>query len=229
MQEDIDFAIRVIFFSSLATFWVMYQKPTKNPVRQWSFYGFAAISAALSAFYYLEQNGITAITADFGGAFGVLTALCIFLAASGVAYTVDLYFNVNELREDQAYNIFGDVGLALVTVFTVALAFFCILVPWFLADPAIFEIKSTIRYVAGVETVHAASTRDLFLFAFDQTGKAVLFDIAEVYRFGLTNLSNNPEHLAFSTFCLIYRTLVAVYVTVIAYRLIFAPKQFAPK
>jgi hypothetical protein len=55
----------------------------------------------------------------------------------------------------------------------------------------------------------------------DQTGKAILFDVAEVYRVGMTNVSNNPEHLTFSTVCLAYRTLVAVYVVVIAFRLLF--------
>jgi hypothetical protein len=224
MQADIEFWIRVIFFTSLATFWVMYRTPTKNPIRQGSFIVFAAISGILSGLYYLEQHNLTALTPAYGGAFMVLTALCLFMSASAVAYTVDLYVNVDELRNDQAYNIFGDAGLAAVTVFTVAVAFFCLLIPWYLSDPTIFEIKTTIHSLSSVQSIESAGFGDLFLVAIDQTGKAVLFDIAEVYRFGLTNLSNNPEHLTFSTVCLIYRTLVAVYVTVIAFRLIFAPK-----
>ena len=224
MQTDIDFAIKVIFFSSLATFWVMYQKPTQNIVRQMFFIGFAAVTAVLSGLYYTEHHGITSLTLGFGGAFTVLAILFVFMAAGGVAYTADLYINVDELRDDQAYNLFGDIGLALVIVVTVALAFFCLLVPWYIADPSIFEVKTTIHYLSGVDAATNAGMSDLFLFAFDQTGKAVLFDIAEVYRVGLTNLSNNPEHLTFSTACLVYRTLVAVYVTVIAFRLIFARK-----
>jgi hypothetical protein len=221
MQEDIDFFVRVIFFSSLTTFWVMYRLPTKNAARQWSFNGFAAVTLVLSGLYILESNALTALTAEWGGAFAVLTALCVFISAGAFAYTADLYVNVDELRQDQSYNYLGDAGLAAITVMTAALAFFCLLIPWYLTDPTIFEVKSTIRYLEGVETVQAARFADLALFALDQTGKAILFDIAEVYRLGLTNLSNNPEHLTFSTVCLAYRTLVAVYVVVIAYRLLF--------
>lgn len=224
MQEDIDFFVLVVLATSLSTFWVLYQKPTQNPVRQWCFVIFAVIAGLLSGLYILEHRGSTALTGGIGGSFAVLTALCLFLSISAVIYTVDLYFNVDELRNDKAYNLYGDVGLAGVTVLTVAGAFYCLLIPWFLTDPTIFEIRTTIRYLDGVETIEAVRLWDLFLVATDQTGKAVLFDIAEVYRFGLTNLSNNPEHLTFSTVCLIYRTLVAVYVTVIAFRLIFARK-----
>lgn len=222
MQGDIDFFIRVIFFSSVATFWVLYRIPTKSAVRQGSFFVFAALSGVLSGLYFLEQSAITSLSAGAGGPFAILTALCAFLAVSLIVYTADLYINIGELRSDKAYNIYGDAGLAGVTALTAATAFFCLLIPWYLTDPTIFETRSTIRYAIGAASVSDLQMLDLFFFSLDQMAKAVLFDVGEVYRFGLTNLSNNPEHLAFSTACLIYRTLVAVYVTVIAYRLIFA-------
>lgn len=224
MQGEIDFLIRSMFFGSLATFWVLHQTPMKNKLRQWIIWVFAVIWATLSGLYYLERNTITALTGEIGGAATVFTAFCLFVSASCAAYIVDLYLNTNELRDERAYNQYGNLGLALLTVGTAPFAFFFAVLPWFLADPDIFEVKTTIRYLDGVAAPQLAGMADIVWFAIDQTGKAILFDVAEVYRFGLTNLSNNPEHLAFSTVCLVYRTLVAVYVAVIAYRLIFGRK-----
>lgn len=223
MQGELDFLLQCLFFGSVATFWVLYSTPTKNRIRNWFIGGFAAISTALCGFFLLEQKGFTQfLEPDLE--FALFTVYCLFVAASCVAYIVDLYFNTNELRGEVAYNQYGgDIGIAALTVFTAPLALFFVLLPWFLADPSIFEVKSTMRYAFGVAEPAQAGLDGLMLFALDQTGKAIFFDIAEVYRFGLTNLSNNPEHLTFSTACLIYRTLVAVYVTVIAYRLIFQP------
>jgi hypothetical protein len=221
MQDDIDFMVSVAFFTAVASCFTLYFTPTKNKLRQAFFIGFAVILALLSGWYFAESNGFTSLASGIGGEWGVLAAMCWFVAASAALYVADLYVNIDELRNDRAYNIFGDVGLAGVTVGTAQLAFFFAIVPWFLADPSIFELKNTIRYISGVESLDAAGVTDVFLFSLDQTGKAILFDVAEVYRFGLTNLSNNPEHLTFSTLCLVYRTLVAVYVAVIAYRLIF--------
>lgn len=229
MQGDIDFLVRVAFFTGISTYLALRSRPTQNRIRHWAYVLFGIVVSALSLWYWVEQSGYTSFAAELGGPWTILAALFWFVAAACAIFIVDLYYNVDELRNDPAYNMYGDIGLAILTVGTAQLALLFATLPWYLSDPTIFEIKSTIRYIDGVSRPEDILLLDIFWFSLDQTGKAVLFDIAEVYRFGLTNLSNNPEHLPFSTFCLIYRTLVAVYVTVIAYRLIFAPKQIAPK
>jgi hypothetical protein len=224
MQEQIEFLMRTSLFGSLGTLILFYFMPTANKIRMAIFIGHTVVSAVLAAWYFAERGGHTSFAAGHGGDFAILTALCLWGSLGIVLYVGDLYYNIDVLRDDRAYNIFGDIGLAVTTVVTAPFALCLAVIPWFLSDSTLFEIKSTIRYVDGVESLEATTLLDLLWFSFDQTGKAVLFDVAEVYRFGITNLSNNPEHLTFSTVCLIYRTLVAVYVAVIAYRLIFERK-----
>lgn len=193
-------------------------RPFESPLRQalalvWMFAG-AAGAGVVAA----ELLGWTdAMTAAVERA--VLLATFAWMAFGGMVFTADYYFNFDTLSKDKGYRWMGRTPMAFGLILGAAVSLALVTIIWHEFDSEIFELRG--NYLYWVASDPAAMTfSDYMLFALDQTAKALLFDVTEVYRVGLTNLGNNPFHLGFSTLCLLYRLAVSVFLLSIVYRLI---------
>ena len=175
------------------------------------------VVVAVSALYLLELNRITSFIPYAERDYLVVAALAI-IGLGIIALTIDLYMNFEDLKDDRAYAMFGRTGLATGMLLLSVVAMTAIAIAWRQVDPTIFETRSNIIFF--VEAGDTMAVNDYLLFALDQTQKALLFDVSEVYRFGLIDIGNNPQNYAFSTACLIYRTFLSMFVLVIGVRLL---------
>jgi hypothetical protein len=201
----IDIADIAIFLAvgAVASFVMSLYFPTRTNVRQWSqLISYAAIGGA-AAFYLAEQNGLSAVLDPAHRDYIIVGALS-FIGAMIMVLTVDLYFNFDALKDDPAYAMLGRPGLAIGMLGLAVCAMTAITIAWYQIDPAIFETRGNIVFLRAVGS--EPDLADFFSFALDQTQKALLLDISEVYRVGLIDIGNNPMHIAFSTACLVYRT-----------------------
>lgn len=218
MIELSDFAIFIAAGAAL-TFLLGAYTPTQSRLRQWLMQASYAIICAGCLFYLAEHEGLTNFL-DAAWRDYVIVGVLGFIGAGIVVLTFDLFVNFETLKDDPQYAMMGRTGLAIGLMPIAIIAMTAVSIAWYQIDPAIFEARSNIVYwrAAGVDA--PLSIADIFLFALDQTQKALLFDISEVYRIGLIDIGNNPLHLSFSTACLIYRTYLSVVVLAIAIRLL---------
>lgn len=192
--------------------------PTRSKVRQvLTLAGYAVIGAG-SVLYLAEHNGLSALV-DPAHRDYIIVAVLGFIGAGVMVLTFDLYFNFDTLKDDPAYALAGRSGLAGLMLMLSILAMAAISIAWYQIDPTIFETRANIVYLRAAAENGPFNLLDFFAFALDQTQKALLFDVSEVYRAGIIDIGNNPAHIAFSTACLVYRTFLSVFVIAIAVRL----------
>ena len=122
--------------------------------------------------------------------------------------------------------MYGRTPLAGLMILSAVTSIWLVAMAWATLDPAVFEERplawSLFRPDGPLDSL------DVLLFAVDQTAKAILFDVFEVYQIGLTTVTNDPDHTGFSTLCFVYRTAVQAFVTVLFVRLVMTrPTQKA--
>lgn len=193
--------------------------PTRSTVRQASMLAAYAAVAAGAAFYFAEQNGLSAVFEPAHRDY-IVVGLLSFIGVGIMVLTIDLYVNFETLKDDPSYAMFGRSGLAAGMLMLSVGAMAAISIAWYQIDPTIFETRGNILFLQTAGANGQLGITDFFAFALDQTQKALLFDISEVYRVGLIDIGNNPTHYAFSTACLVYRTFLSVFVIAIAARLV---------
>ena len=191
--------------------------PTRSNVRQAVTLSVYAVIAAGSALYLSELKGFSHVL-DQAWRDYVMIGVLGFIGLIVMVATFDIHINFDTLKDDPAYALVGRSGLAVMMVVLAICAMAAVSIAWYQVDPTIIQTRSNITflYAAGAQLTSA----DLAAFALDQTQKALLFDISEVYSLGIIDIGNNPAHLAFSTACLIYRTFLSVFVITIALRLV---------
>jgi hypothetical protein len=199
------------------TFVATLLQPTRSKVRQGLTLAVYAIITAGALFYLTEREGLTQIL-DPAWRDYVIVGVLGFIGAAIMVLTFDLYINFDTLKDDPAYALVGRLGLAVLMLMLAAGAMTAVSIAWYQIDPTIFRPRSNITF--WLEAGEQLSAADLAVFALDQTQKALLFDISEVYSLGLIDIGNNPAHIAFSTACLVYRTFLSVFVIAIAVRLL---------
>jgi hypothetical protein len=214
----IDIAELAVFLAvaAAASFVVTLQHPTRSHMRQGAMLVGYAVVGGMALFYLAELNGLSAVIDPALRDYIIVGALG-FIGAGVMALTVDLYLNFDTLKDDPQYAMFGRPALAFLMLGLAVGAMTAVSIAWYQIDPTIFETRSNIVFLRAAGA--APNLADFFAFALDQMQKALLLDISEVYRVGLIDLGNNPEHIAFSTACLVYRTFLSVFVIVIAVRL----------
>lgn len=191
--------------------------PTRSKVRQGLTLAAYATITAGAVFYLVEREGLSQVL-DPAWRDYVIVGVLGFIGASIMVLTFDLYINFDTLKDDPAYALAGRSGLALLMLMLAVTAMTAVSIAWYQIDPSILRPRSNVTFwLEAGEQLRAA---DLAVFALDQTQKALLFDISEVYSLGLIDIGNNPAHLAFSTACLVYRTFLSVFVIAIAVRLL---------
>ena len=178
-----------------------------------------AIPGIGSALFLTEQYNLTSLI-DAAHRDYIIVGVLSFIGLSIMVATVDLYFNFESLKDDPSYAFIGRSGLASFMLLLAVIAMTAISIAWYQIDPTIFEPRSNILFLQAANPEGALSIIDFALFAMDQTQKALLFDISEVYSIGLIDIGNNPAHIAFSTACLVYRTFLSIFVIAIAVRLL---------
>lgn len=200
-----------------ATVFLTMAFPTRSRFRQSVYLGSYATIALLGLFYLCELHGVSSVVPVDGRGYIVVTGLALCVIGV-IIINVDLYLNFDQLRNDPAYAMMGQNGLAFTIMILAVYALALLTLAWYAIDPDILIRRASL--VALTTAGDRLTYNDFLLFGFDQAQKAMLFDISEVYSFGLTDLGNNPAKLAFSTACLVYRTYLSGFVAVMAYRLI---------
>jgi hypothetical protein len=211
-----DFAL-ILAVGAALTFVATVLYPTRSKVRQGLTLAAYAIITAGALFYLTEREGLTHVL-DPAWRDYVIVGVLGFIGAGVMVLTFDLYLNFDTLKDDPAYAMAGRSGLAVLMLMLAISAMTAVSIAWYQVDPEILVARSNIVFwrEAGAQV----DAGDFFAFALDQTQKALLFDISEVYSVGLIDIGNNPAHLAFSTACLVYRTFLSVFVIAIAVRLL---------
>lgn len=209
--------LAVFFFvGAIVTIAATVAHPTRSAVRQVVFLFWYVVIAVVSGLYLCELYGWSHFV-DPGLRDYVILAVPMFMALGVMVLTVDLYTNFDDLKDDPAYALFGRSGLAIAMISVCVFALALTAMAWNVIDPTIYERRANI---ISLTTAGASIGYDEhILFALDQAQKALLLDISDVYRFGLIDVGNNPNHLMFSTACLIYRTFLSGFVLVIVLRL----------
>jgi hypothetical protein len=194
-----------------------------TPTRSWLRQGVMLVSYAIifagCVLYLAEHQGLTQVL-DPAWRDYVIVGVLGFIGAGVMVMTFDLFINFDTLKEDPQYAMLGRSGLAFGMVCSAVFAMTAVSIAWYQVDPTIFEARSNTVFWLTAGEGGTIGMGDLFAFALDQTQKALLFDVSEVYRVGLIDISNNPQHLSFSTACLVYRTYLSVFVITIAIRLV---------
>lgn len=212
-----DFALSILVGSVTALIATV-QHPSNSAVRQYSMLASHALTGLASGFFMLEHFGITHIVEPGLRDYLIIGTLAWF-GIGIIALTVDLYFNFDTLKDDPSYAMFGRSGLATGLLLLGIFAMTALTIAWYQVDPQILATRGNVTFLYATPNPQAISALDCLLFALDQTQKAMLFDISEVYQFGITDLGNNPQHYSFSTLCLVYRTFFSIFVIAIALRL----------
>jgi hypothetical protein len=194
------------------------QQPSNSAVRQFAMLASHILTSIASAMFMLEHFGITQVVDPAHRDFLIIGTLA-WLGIGIIALTVDLYFNIDKLKDDPSYAMFGRGGLAAGMLMLGIFAMTALTIAWYQVDPQILATRGNVTFLYATPNPQAISALDCLLFALDQTQKAMLFDISEVYQFGITDLGNNPQHYSFSTLCLVYRTYFSIFVIAIALRL----------
>lgn len=211
---------RIMFFGGLLSTPLYFIWRTANPVRHWSYVGASGALTAIAGLYLGIASGTVPAPQAWLAPLSVVmvAALALFL----IVYLADFYINVDELAGDKAYTMFGRAPLAMLMLLSAITALWLVTMAWHAIDPAILTERTiTWHLFTPRDPLHSF---DVLLFAADQAAKAILFDVFEVYQIGLTSLSNDPAHLAFSSLCFAYRTALQAFVTVVAVRLLLAPR-----
>lgn len=217
MLTIVEFAFGILIGSVTAII-VSVQHPSNSAVRQYAMLANHILTGMAAALFLLEHYGITSIVDPAHRDFLVIGTLAL-LGIGIIVVTVDLYFNFDKLKDDPSYAMLGRSGLAAGMLFLGILAMTALTIAWYQVDPQILVTRGNVTFLYATENPQAISALDCLLFALDQTLKAMLFDISEVYQFGITDLGNNPQHYSFSTLCLVYRTYFSIFVIAIAIRL----------
>lgn len=212
-----DFALSILV-GSLAALIATVQHPSNSAVRQYSMLASHVLTGLASGLFMLEHFGITHVVEPELRDYLIIGTLAWF-GIGIIALTVDLYFNFDTLKDDPSYAMFGRSGLATGMLVLGIFAMTALTIAWYQVDPNILATRGNVTFLHATANPQAISALDCFLFALDQTQKAMLFDISEVYQFGITDLGNNPQHYSFSTLCLVYRTYFSIFVIAIALRL----------
>lgn len=196
--------------------------PTRSAVRQWLYLLMILVTALISGWHFAEVTGRVSILEPAQAPL-IMVGLFVVYSIFALAILIDFYINFETLQHDRAFNFMGRRALAGTILLTAVIALSMITAAWWALDPTILVRGHNQRFL--VTAGDGPLDLDAFtLFALDQTVKAALFDVTEVFAVGLIDLSNNPEHIAFSLLCLAYRTFLATFVLVIAYRLVMAPR-----
>lgn len=217
MLTIFEFAV-CILIGSVTAIIATVQNPSNSAIRQNAMLASHVLSSIVTALFILEHFGITQLVDPAYRDFLIIG----ILAWSGIGViilTVDLYFNIDTLKDDPSYAMFGRSGLAAGMMMLGIIAMTALTIAWYQVDPQILATRGNVTFLYATPDPQAISALDCFLFALDQTQKAMLFDISEVYQFGITDLGNNPQHYGFSTLCLVYRTYFSIFVIAIALRL----------
>jgi hypothetical protein len=212
-----DFALAVAVGAAL-TFVASLYVPTRSALRQGLTLASYALIFAGAVFYFTEREGLSNVL-DPALRDYVVVGVLGFIGFGIMVMTFDLYLNFETLKDDPAYALAGRSGLAFLMPALAVMGMTAVSVAWYQVDPTIFEPRANIAFWYGVDS-RQLMVGDVFAFALDQTQKALLFDVSEVYGIGIVDIGNNPSHLAFSTACLIYRTYLSVFVIAIAVRLL---------
>jgi len=218
MLTIFEFAV-CILIGSVTAIIATVQHPSNSAIRQNAMLASHVLSSIVTALFILEHFGITQLVDPAYRDFLIIG----ILAWSGIGViilTVDLYFNIDTLKDDPSYAMFGRSGLAAGMMMLGILAMTALTIAWYQVDPQILATRGNVTFLYATPNPQAISALDCLLFALDQTQKAMLFDISEVYQFGITDLGNNPKHYSFSTLCLVYRTYFSIFVIAIALRLV---------
>jgi hypothetical protein len=217
MLTIFEFAVCILIGSVTAVIATV-QNPSNSAIRQNAMLASHVLSSIVTALFILEHFGITQLVDPAYRDFLIIG----ILAWSGIGViilTVDLYFNIDTLKDDPSYAMFGRSGLAAGMMMLGIIAMTALTIAWYQVDPQILATRGNVTFLYATPNPQAISALDCLLFALDQTQKAMLFDISEVYQFGITDLGNNPQHYSFSTLCLVYRTYFSIFVIAIALRL----------
>lgn len=217
MMTIYDFAFSILIGSVTAVIATL-QYPSNSAVRQYAMLASHTLTGLVTGLFMLEHFGVTHVVDPAHRDFLILGTLAWF-GIGIMALTVDLYFNFDTLKDDPSYALFGRSGLAIGLMLMGIAAMTALTIAWYQVDPQILATRGNVTFLYATSNPQAISALDCLLFALDQTQKAMLFDISEVYQFGITDPGNNPQHYSFSTLCLVYRTYFSIFVIAIALRL----------
>lgn len=217
MLTIFDFAF-FLLIGSVTALVATFQYPSDSAVRQYAMLASHALTTVITGLFLAEHFGVTHVVDPAHRDYLILGTLA-WMGISIMAITVDLYFNFDTLKDDPSYALLGRSGLAIGMLLMGILAMTALTIAWYQVDPQILATRGNVTFLHATANPQAISALDCLLFALDQTQKAMLFDISEVYQFGITDLGNNPQHYAFSTLCLVYRTYYSIFVIAIAIRL----------
>jgi hypothetical protein len=217
MMSIFDFAF-IVLVGSVTAFIATLQFPSNSAVRQYAMLATYALASSATGLFMLEHSGITQLVPPAHRDMLVLGTLAWF-GISIIILTIDLYFNFETLKDDPSYALFGRSGLAIMMLILGISAMTVLTIAWYQIDPTILALRGNVTYLHATANPQAISALDCLLFSLDQTQKAMLFDISEVYQFGIMDIGNNPQHYSFSTLCLVYRTYFSIFVIAIALRL----------
>ena len=208
----------VLLIGSVTAVIATVQQPSNSAVRQYAMLASHVLTGMAASLFFLEHYGITHVVEPSQRDFLIIGTLA-WLGIGIIVLTVDLYFNFDTLKDDPSYAMFGRSGLAAGMLMLGIIAMTALTIAWYQVDPQILATRGNLTFLYATPNPQAISALDCLLFALDQTQKAMLFDISEVYQFGITDLANNPQHYSFSTLCLVYRTYFSIFVIAIALRL----------
>ena len=217
MLTILEFAYAILIGAVTAVI-VTVQTPSNSAIRQNAMLANHVLTGMAATLFLLEHFGITHVVDPAYRDFLIIGTLAL-LGVGVIALNVDLYFNFDMLKDDPSYAMLGRSGLAAGMLLLSILAMTALTIAWYQVDPQILATRGNVTFLYATPNPQAISALDCLLFALDQTQKAMLFDISEVYQFGITDLGNNPQHYSFSTLCLVYRTYFSIFVIAIALRL----------
>ncbi len=87
------------------------QQPSNSAVRQYAMLANHVLTGMAVSLYLLEHYGITHFVDPAQRDFLIIGTLA-WLGVGIIALTVDLYFNIDTLKDDPSYAMFGRSGLA---------------------------------------------------------------------------------------------------------------------